>query len=212
MRLSKKLKQKLLDEYQSKLDSGELVLVKDTKSFRYKFWEKQDQKCPILGIKIPFSKTSLDHKHRRKSDIIGGPDRLGLIRAVLHKETNVLEGKVVNYWKRSSLQKIPGVKLSDVLRRLADYYDMSINDSYPVPPKYVYPTEHMKESKKKLGKREYKKVISLYREVYPGRKKLPKRTKYLTKSWIEYIKDTDIFIRLLQENKRLKKQQKKGTR
>lgn len=202
MTLTKEQKSTLLKKYKQQIESGELILIKDKAKFRKEWWLKQDKICPILKDEIPFNKTSIDHQHKLKSDELGGKDRLGLVRAILHLEANALEGKIINFWNRSSLKK--EYDLPTILRNLADYYE----NEYPIPPKYIYPGEQPIEERRKLGKRDYNKVIKYYFKMYPRRKKLPKKSKYLTKEWETYILNANSYIKGLQINKQKKKKRK----
>jgi len=57
------------------------------------------------------------------------------------------------------------ITLPDLLRSLADYLEHP-----PMKPEYVHPNERIF---KKLGKRDYNKIVKYYFKMYPKRKKVP---------------------------------------
>lgn len=206
MNLTKKQKKALLDKYQSQIESGELIqlMIKDKHEFRQKWLSKQKNICPILKQKIKFKDSSIDHRHKLKGDFLGGGEGLGLVRGILFSPCNVWEGKVVNSFKRMGLSK--RISISEALRSLADYLDPEKDP--PIPPIYIYPGEEPKVKRKELGTRAYNKVKKHYFKVYPRKRKLPKKNKYLTKVWKQYINDIDIYLRNEQENRIRKKKRK----
>ena len=145
------------------------------KSLRHKQWLKQDKKCPILDQKIPFDESVFDHKHKKKAEKIG-EDGKGLLRAVLHRQTNAFEGRVLKNYIRNGLHKF--ISLPELLRNLAAFYETTYME-----PKYIHPSE--KAKREKLGKRQYKDVCKHYFLLYPNRKKLPKYPKsgFITKEF-----------------------------
>ncbi len=204
--LSKKQKEKLLKDYQDKIESKELIQleIKDKYDFRKRWLSEQNNTCPILKQKIKFKDSSIDHRHKLKSDELGGDDNLGLIRGILHRQANAWEGKVTNSFHRVGLHKL--INISEALRNLADFYEGYENN--PIPPIYIYPGEEPKVKKKLLGKRAYNKVKKHYFKVYPRKRILPKRTKFLTKDWKRYILETDTYLKRKQNNKSRKKRRK----
>jgi len=131
---------------------------------RYKQWRKQNGICPILKQKIKYENAVFDHCHKNQAEVLG-EDGKGLLRGVLHFQVNSWEGKVVNSFKRYGLHKL-GTPLSEALRNLAGYLD-----NPPMPPEYIHPSENPKT--KKIGKRDFNKVIKYYLRMYPRRRKLP---------------------------------------
>jgi len=173
---------KELKEYKKALREGFIqIKSNDSAEYRKQFYKQQNGICPVLKQKMSFEESSLDHKHRRKSDPFGGKEGLGLIRGVLHKSANAWEGKVYNAFKRLGLHKKIG--FSEALRNLADFID-----NPTVEPKYIYPSEEPKQKKSKLNKTDYNRVVKYWHEMYPKRK-LPKKPKSgnLTKEWKQYI-------------------------
>lgn len=197
--LTKKDKERLSKLYQKQIDSGELIQIelKDKKDFRLKWFNKQKGICPIIQKEMPFEKSSIDHKHKLKSDAIGGKDRSGLVRGILYFPANAWEGKVVNSFKRMGLSKYTDIV--SALRALANYLEKP-----PIPPLYVYPGEQPKLEKKLLGKRIYTKIRKHYFKVYPKKRKIPKKTKYLTKKWQKVICDVDAYLQKKQSKKKAK--------
>lgn len=192
--LNKKQKEELWEHFLEKTKSGELIYIKpkDAPKFRKEFWLSQNKKCPILNDEISFSDTSLDHKHKLVSEPVG-VDCKGLIRSVLHREVNSLEGKIINFWNRTSIKN--KYKLQDVLRGLIKYYDMIDNDELPIEQKYIYPTEKPEEPKEKLTKTQYKKIKKYYFKIFPRRKKVPKKTKYMNDNFRECLRLIDEYLK-----------------
>lgn len=140
---------------------------KEFKKLRYKQWVKQGKCCPVLKQRILYRKVVFDHKHKNKKEEIG-EDGKGLLRGVLHRSANVVEGKIANLYKRYGLHKY--ISLPELLRNIAAYIDTP-----PMEPKYIHPSERPKQ--RKLGKREYNRICKYYFKIFPGRRKLPKYPK-----------------------------------
>ncbi len=143
----------------------EITYVELSSLRRYQ-WGKQDMFCPILKQKIKFEDSVFDHKHKTKVEKIG-EDGKGLLRGVLHFQANVMEGKIAKLYKRYGLHKF--ISLPELLRNIAAYIEKP-----PMEPKYIHPNERVF---KKLGKREYNKIIKYYFQIYPRRKKIPEYPK-----------------------------------
>lgn len=166
------------------------IQQKDLKAFRRKQWLKQGKRCAVTGIKVRFSESVVDHKHKTKAEPVG-VDGKGLIRGVLHFGVNALEGKIANVYKRYGLHKV--APLSEILRNVADYLDN------PPVTNYIHPSAIVKIKRKKLNKTDIKRVQKYWKQMYPKRK-LPKMpalvTKgknkfyYQTKEWAEYIQQS----------------------
>ncbi len=131
---------------------------------RFKQFLKQDKICPILKQVIGYEDSVWDHKHKTKAEKLG-EDGKGLLRGVMHFQANSWEGKVTNAFKRYGLHKF-GISLPQCLRNLADYISAP-----PMKEKIVHPNERPKP--KKLGKRDYNRIVKYYFEIYPNRRKLP---------------------------------------
>lgn len=106
-----------------KLDYSSLHLftVADVKDTREKLLIEQGNFDALTGIEIPKGKAVLDHCHDTQ-----------YVRGVLHRQSNVMLGKIENgfvryvkYWYNGSL--------SDFLRRAADYLDAGVDERYIHP-------------------------------------------------------------------------------
>lgn len=131
---------------------------------RLKQWQKQNKICPILKQKIKYEDSCWDHKHKTKAESLG-EDGKGLLRGVLHFQANSWEGKCTNAFKRYGLHKF-NISLPEALRNLADYIE-----NPPMPPEYIHPNERPKA--KKIGKRDFNRIIKYYFQMFPKRRKLP---------------------------------------
>lgn len=129
---------------------------------------QQSGVCPLCGK--PLSNPVLDHQHKlRKSQDIGD-DGAGLVRGVLCRECNVLEGKIWNAMNRY-LQPENKAARAAWLRRYIQYLE---KDQYPL----VHPTERPEPIK--VSKRQYNRLSKLTPvPEFPKSGKLTKRLKYL---------------------------------
>jgi len=145
----------------------------EIKDIRNKILDIQGGKCAICNCEIT-EKTgiSLDHQHRKKSSIIG-EDGGGLVRGVLCRNCNILEGKIWNNMQRF-FQFTKMDERINWLLNLIKYYE---KENY----NYIHPNEKPKEPK--LSKRLFNKLKKLYSIKYPNRKSLqyPKSSKYTNK-------------------------------
>jgi 5-methylcytosine-specific restriction endonuclease McrA len=120
---------------------------KDIPKYRLKLLSQQNFTCQICQVKIPQSGqgSALDHQHRRrKSDPIG-LNGGGLIRGVLCRGCNIIEGKVWNNAHRFGKQD----NIPQLLRNMAVYLEQK---NYP----WIHPSEAPKEPK--VSKRQYNKL------------------------------------------------------
>jgi len=156
------------------------------KELRAKQYQKQECKCALLDIPIEEDECVFDHKHKLKREECGGPDGLGCLRGVIHRNANSFEGKLERLWKRYGLSKI--IPLPDLLRKCADYIEHP-----PMKPKYIYPGEQpkAKDLYAKLTKTQYKRICKYWFVMFPRKKVLPKYTKYQKGPWIEWLKCAD---------------------
>ena len=85
-------------------------------SSKLKQWRQDNlpSKCPIFKCKC--NDSVVDHCHDT-----------GLIRGVLHRQSNAWAGKIENSWKRFG-QNNSKVSLPDALRALADYLENARTD------------------------------------------------------------------------------------
>ncbi len=141
------------------------ITYKELKELRYEQYCKQNGTCPILRQEIEYKDAVFDHKHKIKSEKIG-EDGKGLLRGVIHNQANVIEGKIAKLYKRYGLHKF--ISLPSLLVNIAGY----ISDP-PMKPEYIHPNERLKA--KKIGKRDFNRIIKYYFEMYTNRRKLPER-------------------------------------
>jgi hypothetical protein len=83
------------------------------------------------------------------------------------------------------------IPLPNLLRSIADYierYPMWLDDL-----RYIHPNE--RPAKKKLGKRQYNKIVKYYFQMYPRSKKIPEYPKSgkLTKEFAKLLAAVDEF-------------------
>lgn len=119
--------------------------------------------CPVLDLPFDHSDMTVDHAHTRNAINLGKKEEAGLIRGIINKHANALEGKITNAFIRYGLHK-QNVDLPDVLRKLADY----IENPPLVHLKYIHPSEKPKDLI--LKKNSIKKVIKAWEKKYPNRK------------------------------------------
>ena len=144
----------------------------DISAVRHQILEQQHFKCAICGKPLTGSGDStLDHQHRLNKSQPIGEDGAGLIRGVLCRDCNVLEGKIFKNGIRYKQLRTVQSRL-DWLRNLIKYYEQ---EKYP----YIHPTE--KPAQKILSKKNFNIVAKLYKQKFPKRKLLvyPK-SKHLT--------------------------------
>lgn len=94
-----------------RLKTSELPLV------RRSIFTKQAGVCPLCGESVPFASTCLDHDHAT-----------GLIRGVLCRNCNGIEGKIKNLVNRARKGKPP----KDYLGRLVLYWIRHETDQWGV--------------------------------------------------------------------------------
>jgi len=92
----------------------------------------------------------VDHKHRKKSEPIG-IDGKGLVRGVIHRQANSMEGQIRKSWVRHGMHKFD-ISLPAFLRNLADYLENPPLKKY----RLIHPLE--KTPIKKLTKSSYNKL------------------------------------------------------
>ena len=142
---------------------------KDIRPLRKRLWEEQNHICPVCLKEMLFEESALDHDHKTT-----------LVRGVLCKRCNSLEGMLRSKWKRSGI-----FKRVDFTEMLGNLYNYLMQDQHP----YIHPSHVQK--KPKLMKRSYNKLkkeiqnANRYLEKpikippYPKSKKLTKRLKEL---------------------------------
>ena len=153
---------------------------KDLRAWRRQQWIKQKRKCAVTGLPLSFKDSVVDHCHKTKVEIAGVNGK-GLIRGVIHKNINQLEGKISNVYQRYGLKNI--ASLPEILRGLANYLENPpVNDC-------LHPSCVSKIKRKKLSKSDIKRVYKYWKQMY-GKRKLPKPTNSVTKQWANYIRDS----------------------
>lgn len=133
----------------------------DLNSIRQELLKLQDYKCAICGKDLSNEQTNnqhVDHQHLYKSDELGYCGN-GLIRGVLCRDCNALEGKIWNNLHRfgKSDKSDPVESRKDWLIKLIDYYNNPYYDSNPI----LHPKERRPE---KLQKSEYNKILKWYKQ------------------------------------------------
>lgn len=98
-----------------------LYTTKDVAKVRDQLKEKQQHIDPITKLEIPPKQAVLDHCHKTQ-----------FVRAVLHRQSNAVLGKIENLWKRYLQWWYTGT-LSDFLRGCADYLDTEHKQEYIHP-------------------------------------------------------------------------------
>jgi len=133
--------------------------VSDILPIRNEILELQSGKCAICGDIIS-EKTgiSADHQHKSSIETIG-EDGAGLIRGVLCRGCNTLEGKIWNNMNRFKQPK----NVNDRIKWLEELLKYYKSENYP----YIHPNEKPKEPK--VSKRNYNKLAKLYKDS--GKKK-----------------------------------------
>lgn len=121
-------------------------------TLKQKLLEQNNYKCPICGKSLSLNDAVLDHVHRLNKSQVPGENGYGLVRNAICRECNLIEGKITNALRRykgitNTLDKI------EFLYRLIDYYQIPLTE-------YIHPTEKL--PKKKVSKRQYNKLKTLY--------------------------------------------------
>lgn len=140
-----------------KNDAGqELIVLKTTeiKQLREELLQEQGGCCPLCGRIIEHP--CLDHQHRRRKMDEPGPDGAGLVRGVLCRDCNALEGRIWNAMNRC-IQPESVHDRSQWLKNLISYYNKA-------PKKIIYPGEIPRV---KFPKRMYNQLIKLWQVDHP---------------------------------------------
>ena len=152
---------------------------------RKHFHKKQNHICPVLKIKFPESEMVVDHNHSNNARNLGHPEQAGLLRGVINRFANALEGKVTNAYIRTGLHKEKDITLPDFLRNLADF----IEEPPMTHLNYLHPNEKPKD--KKLMKSSINKLVKAFKEKYPNKKIPPVLIYKQKKTKRGVIKDKD---------------------
>lgn len=147
----------------------------DIKIIKQKILEEQGYKCAICGKPLTLEESCLDHQHKYRKSDLNVENGNGLVRGVLCREDNCLEGKIFNNSARF-LKQPTKEKLIEWLEKLIEYYK---KEPYP----YVHPSEVKK--KPDVSKKNFNKLNKLYTKdtgkllEYPKSKKLTKKLEIL---------------------------------
>lgn len=123
-----------------------LFNTKDVAKVREQLYKEQGGIDPITGLEIPSNQKVLDHCHQTQ-----------YVRAVLHRQSNAVLGKIENLWKRYLQWWYTGT-LSDFLRGCADYLDTEH------PKEYLHPAfiKSLQVQFNKLNEKQKQNVLSHY--------------------------------------------------
>ena len=129
-----------------KNDVEHLYTTKDVARVRDKLKQEQNNLDPITGLEIPDKQAVLDHCHDSQ-----------FVRAVLHRQTNAVLGKIENLWTRYLSWWFTGT-LSDFLRGCADYIEKEH------PKEYLHPAfiRSLQVQFNKLNEKQKQNVLSHY--------------------------------------------------
>ena len=121
-----------------------LYTTKDVQKVREKLYEEQEGVDPITGLIIPANQKVLDHCHDSQ-----------FVRAVLHRQTNAVLGKIENLEMRYLSWWFDGT-LSDFLRGCADYLEKEH------PKEYLHPAfiRSLQVQFNKLNEKQKQNVLS----------------------------------------------------
>ena len=131
-----------------KNDVEHLYTTKDVARVRDKLKQEQDNIDPITCLEIPIKQHVLDHDHSNH-----------YVRAVLHRQTNAVLGKIENLWTRYLSWWYTGT-LSDFLRGCADYIEKEH------PKEHLHPSfiKHLQVQFNKLNEKQKQNVLSYFGE------------------------------------------------
>ena len=136
-----------------------ILKQKDIPKIRKKIYEKQGKKCEILNIEIEPEKQVLDHIHSEHKYY----PETGYIRGAIHRDINVLLGKIENQWNRTSKDLKEKFELDEVLILIAHYIKKHKNKK----EKIIHPREYKEP---KIMKSKYNKLKKIFLEKYPDKK------------------------------------------
>ena len=133
------------------LNTSDYIFVKTTEvpKIRQDLLEKQGYFCPLCGKKI--EDAVLDHQHRLRKAQTLGEDGAGMIRGVLCRQCNALEGKVWNAMNRYLQPKNKDERVI-WLQNLVEYLSKK-------PTNLVHPSERAPAPK--ISKRQYNRLVKV---------------------------------------------------
>ena len=151
---------------------------------RKHFHKKQNSICPVLKLECLDADMVADHAHSTNARNLGKSEEAGLIRGIIHRSANAIEGKITNAYIRTGLHKFD-ITLPEFLRNLADF----IENPPMLHLNYHHPKEKAKS--KKLKKSSINKLVKQFEKRYPN-KKLPEVLIYKQKTTKRgVVKDKD---------------------
>ena len=129
-------------------DIEHLYTTKDVQKVREKLYKEQEGIDPITKLPIPDKQKVLDHDHSNH-----------YVRAVLHRQTNAVLGKIENLWVRYLAWWFTGT-LSDFLRGCADYIEKEH------PKEYLHPAfiKSLQVQFNKLNEKQKQNVLFKFNE------------------------------------------------
>ena len=125
-----------------------LYTTKDVARVREKLYKEQGGIDLITGLEIPDKQAVLDHCHDSQ-----------FVRAVLHRQTNAVLGKIENAYIRYIKWWYDGT-LSDFLRGCADYLDKEHEQKY-LHPAFI---KKLQVQFNKLNEKQKQNVLSYFGE------------------------------------------------
>ncbi len=120
-----------------------LYTTADVKRIREKLLKDQNQIDPITGFVIPEKQAVLDHCHDSQ-----------YVRAVLHRQSNAVLGKIENMWMRYLSWWYVGT-LPEFLRGCADYLEKQHDQVY-LHPSFL---KHLQVQFNKLNEKSKQRVL-----------------------------------------------------
>ena len=125
-----------------------LYTTKDVQKVREQLYRDQEGLDPITGLVIPEKQKVLDHDHSNH-----------FVRAVLHRQTNAVLGKIENLWVRYLAWWYTGT-LSEFLRGCADYIEKEHTKEY-LHPAFI---KSLQVQFNKLNEKQKQNVLSYFGE------------------------------------------------
>lgn len=131
---------------------------KEVKEFREELRKKNNQRCVLCGEPLSYEDAALDHDHKT-----------GYCRDTIHKDCNILLGKIENYIRRYGKRFREKEILEEFLRNTSEYLFKDYSDM-PFHPTHRTPEDkqirewkqRMKRAKRHETKEKYKRLIKEY--------------------------------------------------
>ena len=171
-----------------RLENFEFVPVHkgELSSFKERHHKAQHGVCPIIRRRFPLEEMVVDHKHKIKKTEAVSHTNGGLIRGVIHRNANQIEGIIKRGFKRFGLDKM-GISIPEFLRNLADYLETP-----PIPQKFIHPSELPRTSLKRLSKTDFNRVLKYWSLMHKKPRKPPEYPKSgrMSDQWVVWIKQS----------------------